>query len=72
MTERPYRLSVRFVETIREPGWYGDGRGSGGLSLRVKRTKRGDLAKSWVQRITVDGVKGHPLLRSWETSTFTH
>ena len=55
MTRRPYRLSARFVATVREPGRYGDGRGSGGLSLLVKRTARGDLAKSWAQRIQVDG-----------------
>ena len=55
MIRRPYRLSARFVATIREPGRYGDGRGSGGLSLLVKRTARGDLAKSWAQRIQVDG-----------------
>ncbi len=55
MTNRPYRLSARFVATVREPGRYGDGRGSGGLSLLVKRTARGDLAKSWAQRIQVDG-----------------
>ena len=65
MTERPYRLSVRFVETIREPGWYGDGRGSGGLSLRVKRTKRGHLAKSWGQRISIDGRPRNLGLGSW-------
>ena len=55
MTTRPYRLSARFVATVREPGRYGDGRGSGGLSLLVKRTARGQLAKSWAQRIQVDG-----------------
>ena len=55
MTTRPYRLSARFVATVREPGRYGDGRGSGGLSLLVKRTARGHLAKSWAQRIQVDG-----------------
>ncbi len=55
MIRRPYRLSARFVATVREPGRYGDGRGSGGLSLLVKRTARGDLAKSWAQRIQVDG-----------------
>jgi len=63
--ERPYRLSARFVETIKEPGWYGDGRGSGGLSLRVKRTARGRLAKSWGQRITVDGRPRNLGLGSW-------
>ena len=55
MTSRPYRLSARFVATVREPGRYGDGRGSGGLSLLVKRTARGDLTKSWAQRIQVEG-----------------
>ena len=53
--ERPYRLSARFVATIEQPGRYGDGRGSGGLSLLVKHTTRGHLAKSWAQRINVDG-----------------
>ena len=55
MIRRPYRLSARFVASVREPGRYGDGRGSGGLSLLVKRTARGQLAKSWAQRIQVDG-----------------
>ena len=53
--ERLYRLSTRFVETVQHPGRYGDGRGSGGLSLRVKRTARGHLSKTWGQRISVDG-----------------
>ena len=65
MTERPYRLSARFVETIKEPGTYGDGRGSGGLSLRVKRTARGHLAESWGQRISVDGRPRNLGLGSW-------
>ena len=55
MIHRPYRLSARFVASVKEPGRYGDGRGSGGLSLLVKRTARGQLAKSWAQRIQVDG-----------------
>ena len=55
MTERPYRLSARFVETIREPGCYGEDRGSGGFSLWVRRITRRQLSKSWRQRITVDG-----------------
>ncbi len=65
MIQRPYRLSARFVETIKEPGTYGDGRGSGGLSLRVKRTARGHLAKSWGQRISVDGRPRNLGLGSW-------
>ena len=55
MSTRPYRLTARFAATVTEPGRYGDGRGSGGLSLLVKRTARGDLAKSWSQRIVIDG-----------------
>ena len=55
MTRRPERLSARFVAAVQEPGRYGDGRGSGGLSLLVRRTTRGHLAKSWAQRIQVDG-----------------
>ncbi len=63
--QRPYRLSARFVETIQEPGRYGDGRGSGGLSLRVKLTTRGQLAKSWGQRISIDGRPRNLGLGSW-------
>ncbi|MXW36983.1 MAG: tyrosine-type recombinase/integrase [Acidobacteria bacterium] len=63
--ERPYRLSARFVATIEQPGRYGDGRGSGGLSLLVKHTARGHLAKSWAQRINVDGRQRNLGLGSW-------
>ena len=63
--ERPYRISARFVETVQQPGRYGDGRGSGGLSLRVKRTARGHLSKSWGQRINVDGRPRNLGLDTW-------
>ena len=65
MIERPYRLSARFVETVQRPGCYGDGRGSGGLSLGVKRTARGHLSKSWGQRISVDGRPRNLGLGTW-------
>ena len=65
MMERPYRLSARFVATINQPGRYGDGRGSGGLSLLVKHTARGHLAKSWAQRISVEGRQRNLGLGSW-------
>ena len=55
--KRPYRLSSTFVQRVREPGRYGDGRGGNGLSLLVKLTKRGDIAKSWAQRLHVDGER---------------
>ena len=60
-----HRLSARFVATIERPGRYGDGRGSGGLSLLVKQTARGHLAKSWAQRINVDGRQRNLGLGSW-------
>jgi len=63
--ERPYRLSARFVATIDRPGRYGDGRGSGGLSLLVKHTTRGHLAKSWAQRIRLDGRQRNLGIGSW-------
>ena len=65
MMDRPYRLSARFVATIEQPGRYGDGRGSGGLSLLVKHTARGHLAKSWAQRISIDGRQRNLGLGSW-------
>ena len=65
MVERPYRLSARFVATIEQPGRYGDGRGSGGLSLLVKHTARGHLAKSWAQRISLEGRQRNLGLGSW-------
>ena len=49
--KRPYRLSATFIARIKDPGRYGDGRGGNGLSLLVKRTADGDLAKSWAQRL---------------------
>ncbi len=65
MINRPHRLSARFVSTVQEPGRYGDGRGSGGLSLLVKRTARGHLTKSWAQRIQVDGRARNLGLGTW-------
>jgi len=69
--ERPYRLSARFVEAVQQPGRYGDGRGSGGLSLRVKRTARGHLSKTWGQRISVDGRARNLGLGSWPHVSLT-
>ncbi len=47
---RPKRLNGEFVRRVGEPGRYGDGRGSFGLSLLVKET-RGGLSKNWTQRL---------------------
>ena len=49
------KLSKTFVERITEPGRYGDGRGSFGLSLLVKVRSNGRLSKSWSQRLRLPG-----------------
>ncbi len=64
---RPYRLTAQYVKDLSQPGRYGDGRGGNGLSLLVKPTARGDLAKSWAQRLQLGagrvrsiGLGGYP------------
>ena len=52
---RPKRLTARFVQSVKRPGRYGDGRGGHGLSLLVKPTKSGRLSKTWAQRLRIDG-----------------
>ncbi len=55
-TPRPTPLTARFVKAVKQPGRYGDGRGSAGLSLLVKETNvPGRLSKTWSQRIVIDG-----------------
>ena len=54
--KRPATLTAAFVRTVHQPGRYGDGRGSYGLSLLVKPTKTdGRLSKTWAQRIRIKG-----------------
>ena len=48
---RPTRLSAGFIKTVSKPGRYGDGRGSYGLSLRVKPRADGSLSKTFVQQM---------------------
>ena len=52
---RPTRLSAAFVQTVKRPGRYGDGRGGYGLSLRVQERAGGGVAKSWSQRVRIHG-----------------
>ena len=53
--ERRKTLSAAFVDKIRQPGRYGDGRGSNGLSLRVSTMSTGRPSKCWVQRLRING-----------------
>ena len=52
--DRPATLSASFVRTVKQPGRYGDGRGSHGLSLLVKPTKNGRCSKTWSQRLYIN------------------
>ena len=53
---RPKTLTAGFVRTVKEPGRYGDGRGSHGLSLLVRESKNGRPSRSWSQRLRINGV----------------
>ena len=55
MVNRPYRLTAKFIEAVKEPGRYGDGHGGNGLSLLVKNSSRGG-SKSWCQRLPANTV----------------
>ena len=54
--KRPKTLSPSFVKTVSTPSRYGDGRGSHGLSLLVKKTANGRLSKTWSQKLLVNGA----------------
>ena len=55
MIERPSRLTKSFVERVKEPGRYSDGRGGLGLFLLVRPRADGGIRKSWAQRLTING-----------------
>ena len=52
---KPITLTARFVQTVRIPGRYGDGRGGYGLALNVHQAGNGRITRSWVQRIRING-----------------
>ena len=56
---RPAILSAAFVKTVTQPGRYGDGRGSHGLSLLVKQRANGRWSKTWAQRLNINGKQVH-------------
>ena len=55
MKQRPKILTATFVKTVNAPGRYGDGRGSHGLSLLIKKMSNGRVSKSWSQRLILNG-----------------
>ena len=55
MTGNSQGLSKTFVERVKKPGRYGDGRGGFGLSLLVRPRAGGGVRKIWAQRLTIDG-----------------
>ena len=70
--QRPKTLSAALVKTVREPGRYGDGRGSYGLSLLVKESTTGRMSKSWSQRIRINGEVVMIGLGSYPAVTLAH
>ena len=65
----PTPLTARFVETVSEPGRYGDGRGGHGMTLNVHRMLDGRVSKSWIQRIRISGRFTHLGLGSYPVVT---
>ena len=55
--KRGARLTPSFVKTVTTPGTYGDGRGGHGLSLVVTPRTRGDVGKTWKQRVRIKDAK---------------
>lgn len=51
----PIPLNAAFVRTVRVPGFYGEGPGGHGLSLRVMKRAQGGVRKQWVQRLHIQG-----------------
>ena len=57
--------NVEFYRTVKEPGRYSDGQG---LQLLV-RMRKGNLSKSWVQRLVVNGNRRDKGLGTYMNST---
>ena len=53
--DRPRPLTAAFSKTVKTPGRYSDGPGGHGLSLLVKAGWGGRPAKSWSQRLRING-----------------
>ena len=62
-------LTAAFVKNVRKSGRYGDGHGGHGLTLDVKVSRNGRIAKSWIQRIRVNGKPTHMGLGAWPVIT---
>lgn len=58
-------MSSTFVTKVNRPGSYGDGYGSRGLALRVKRTANGRTSKTWTQRLRIGGRPTNLGLGRW-------
>ena len=52
---RSGRLTHTFIKSIAKPGRYGDGRGSYGLSVLVRKTANGRWSKTFSQRLRING-----------------
>ena len=62
-------LTAAFVKNVPSPGRYGDGHGGHGLTPDVKVSRNGRIAKSWIQRIRMNGKPTHMGLGTWPVIT---
>ena len=69
---RQKTLTAAFVKTVKEPGRYGDGRGSHGLYLRVWQTANGRTGRNWGQRLRIGGQVTNLGLGSWPLVTLAN
>ena len=67
--DRPARLTTAYVKGQTKPGRYSDGQGAFGLSLLVRLTARGNLSKTFAQRIRVGGTYTNIGIGAWPIVT---
>lgn len=54
-SERPDRLTHKYILKAAEPGRHGDGRGGNGLSILITERPGGRITRTWSQRVQING-----------------
>ena len=54
-SERPDRLTHKYILKEAEPGRHGDGRGGNGLSILITERTGGRMTRTWSQRVLING-----------------
>ena len=66
-SERPDRLTHKYILKEAEPGSHGDGRGGNGLSSLIVVRKSGRITRTWSQRVQINGQVTNVGLGSFPT-----